>query len=93
MSTLTHHLQHLSGRIMTDTLENHESTVSIGGKATTNLRFADGIDSLAGEEQELINLVEFLDKTSAAYGMEISAEKTTLMTNITHGIITLVTVS
>ena len=28
-----------------------------------------------------------LDKTSASYGMEISAEKTTLMTNNTNGII------
>ena len=36
------------------------------------------------EEQELANLVERLDKTSAAYGMEISAKKTKLMTNNTQ---------
>ena len=53
--------------------------------AITNLRFADDIDGLAGVEQELANLVECLDKTSAAYGMKISAEKTKLMTNNTHG--------
>ena len=40
-------------RIMTDALEDHESTVSIGGRAITNLRFADDIDGLAGEEEEL----------------------------------------
>ena len=34
------------------------------------------IDDLAGEEEELANLVERLDKASTAYGMEISAEKT-----------------
>ena len=51
----------------------------------TNLRFADDIDGLAGEE-ELANLVERLDKASTAYGMEISAEKTKLMTNNTSGI-------
>ena len=36
-------------RIMTDALEDHEGTVSIGGRTITNLRFADDIDGLAGE--------------------------------------------
>ena len=53
-------------RIMTDALEDHEGTVSIGGRAITNLRFADDIDGLAGEEEELANLVERLDKQPAA---------------------------
>ena len=39
----------------------------------SNLRFADGIDGVAGDEEELANLVERLDKASTAYGMEISA--------------------
>ena len=30
--------------ILTDALEDHEGTVSIGGRAITNLRFADDID-------------------------------------------------
>ena len=67
-------------------LEDHEGTVSIGGRTITNLRFADDIDGLAGEEEELANLVECLDKASTAYGWEISAEKTKLMTNNTSGI-------
>ena len=71
---------------MKDTLEDHEGTVSIGGRAITNLRFADDIDGLAGEVEELVNLVERLDKTSTAYGMEIGAEMTKLMTNNTSGI-------
>ena len=70
---------------MTDALEDHEGTVSIGGRTITNPRFADDIDRSAGEE-ELANLVERLDKASTAYGMEISAEKTKLMTNNTSGI-------
>ena len=41
---------------------------------------ADDIDGLAGEEEELANLVERLDKASTAYGMKISAQKTKLMT-------------
>ena len=71
---------------MTDTVEDHEGTVSIRGRTITNLRFANDIDSLAGEEEELANLVEHLDKGTTAYSMEISAKKTKLMTNNTSGI-------
>ena len=60
--------------------------VSIGGRTITNLRFADDIDGLAGKEEELASLVDRLDKTSVAFGMEISAEKTKLMTNNANGI-------
>ena len=70
---------------MIDALEGHEGTVSIGGRAITNIRFANDIDGLAGEE-ELAKLYAHLDKASTAYGMEISAEKTKLMTNNTSGI-------
>ena len=73
-------------RIMADTLANPKSTVSIGGRTISNLRFADDIDGLACSELELANLVERLDKTSTEYGMQISAEKTKLMTNNTNGI-------
>ena len=71
---------------MTDASEDHEGTVSIGGRIITNLCFADDIDGLAGEEEELAKLVECLDNTSETYGMEISAAKTTLMTSNTTGI-------
>ena len=71
---------------MTDALEDHEDTVSIGGRTITNLHFADDIDGLAGEEEELAKLVKHLDKASTAYSMEISAEKTKLMTKNTCGI-------
>ena len=73
-------------RIMTDALEDHEGSVSFGGKTITNLRFADDIDGLPGEEEGLANLVEHLDKASTAYGMEFSGEKTKVMTNTTSGI-------
>ena len=68
-------------RIMTEALEDHRGSVSIGGQIITNLRFADDIDGLAGDEEELATLVNRLDKTSSRFGMEISAEKTKLMTN------------
>ena len=73
-------------RIMSDALEKHDGKVSIGGRNITNLRFADDIDAVAEEEQELEALVESLDKTCTMYMMEISAEKTKLMTNRANGI-------
>ena len=54
---------------MTDALEDHDGTVSIGGRTITNLRFAYDIDGLAGEKQELAKLAKRLDST--AYSMEI----------------------
>ena len=60
-------------RIMTDALEDHDGIVSTGCRKLTNFRFADDIDGLTGEEVELANLIERLDKASTTYGMEISA--------------------
>ena len=74
-------------RIMSNAPEEHDGKVSIGGITNiTNLRFADDIDALAEEEQELEALVESLDKTCSRYKMEISAEKTKRMTNSANGI-------
>ena len=66
---------------MSDSLEEHDRKASIGGRNITSLRFTDDMDALAEEEQELEASVESLDKTCTRYKMEISAEKTKLMTN------------
>ena len=73
-------------RTTSDALEDHEGTVSIGGRTIVNHRFAYDIDGLVGEEEELVKLVECVNKASTAYAMEINAEKTKLMTNNTSGI-------
>ena len=73
---------------MADALEDHEGTVSIGGRTISNLRFANDIDDLAGQEQQLVRLINHLEEASIAYGMQISVEKTQLMTNNTNGIST-----
>ena len=73
-------------RIRSDALEEHDRKVSIGGRNITNLQFAHDIDALAEEEQDLEALVESLDKTCTRYKMEISSEKTKLMTNSANGI-------
>ena len=79
-------------RIMADVFGDLEGTVSIGGRTVTNLHFADDIDGLPGQEQELVKLVYHLEEASTAYGMQISAEKTHLMTNNTNGISTDITI-
>ena len=71
----------------TDALDDREGSISTAGRTNTNLRFADDIDGSAGEKEELAKLVERLFKTSTAYGMEISAKKTKLITNNNIGII------
>ena len=68
-------------RIMTDALSDHTSSVTIGGRPISNLRFADDIDGIAGSEDELIYLINRLDTSSRNYGMEISPEKTKIMAN------------
>ena len=50
-------------RIMSGALEEYDGKISIGGRNITKLRFADDIDALAKEEQELETLVESLAKT------------------------------
>ena len=73
-------------RIRSNALEEHDGKGSIGGRNITTLRFADDIDALAEEEQEQEALVESLDKICSRFKVEISAEKTKLMTNGINGI-------
>ena len=77
---------------MASALEDREGTVSIGGRTFTNLPFADGTGGLSGQEQELVKLVNHLEEAFAACGMQISAEKTQLITNNTNGISTDITI-
>jgi len=56
---------------MNEELDSFEGTITIGGRPITNLKFADDIDLIAGEEAELTELNQAVTK----YGMEINAEK------------------
>ena len=86
MSFVAHPLKHFLERIMSDAFEEHDRKVSFGARNITNLWFADEIDALAEEEQELEAIVGSLDKICTRYKMEISAEKTKLITNSANGI-------
>ena len=48
---------------MSDALEEHDGRFSRGGRHITHLQFANSIDAVAEEEQELEALVESLNKT------------------------------
>ena len=73
------------GWTMFHALEEHEKG-STGGRYITNVQFADDIDALIEEEQELEALAESLDHICTRYKTEISAEKTKQMTNNAYGI-------
>ena len=63
-------------KIRANTLEDHKGIFSIGGRIITNLRVSDDIDRKEAEEEELVSLVDHLDKISTPFGREIRAEKT-----------------
>ena len=72
-------------RIMCEALDDHEGSVSIGGRLITNFRFADDIVVNAGEEEVAGVLVDRLDTTTKRYKMEIGPDKTKVMTNNPNG--------
>ena len=61
--------------IISEALQTFNGTVYVGGRNISNWRFADDIDLMAGSWKELGELTELVDTTSAAYGMEVSTEK------------------
>ena len=67
MYSLTQPLQHFSRKVMPDALKEHDGKVNIGGRNITNLRFANDIDALVEEEQELGALPESLNKICTEY--------------------------
>ena len=64
---------------MCEALEDHEGSVSIGGRLITNFRFADDIVVNAEEEEEVGVLVDRLDTTITRYKMEIGTDKTKVL--------------
>ena len=69
---------------MCEVLDDHEGSVSIGGRLITNFCFADDIVINADQEEEAGVLVDRLDRTTR-YKMEIGPDKTKVMTNNPNG--------
>ena len=72
--------------IMRETLQNHHTSISIGGRRICDLRFADDIDLMGGSNEELQILTDKLVERSGAYGMEVSAEKNKVMVKSVNNI-------
>ena len=66
-------------------LDDHEGSVSIGGRLITNFRFADDILVNVEEEEGAGVLVDCLDTTTTRYKMQIGPDKTKVMTNNPNG--------
>ena len=65
---------------MSDALEDFDGSVKGGGREISNLRFADDIDIIAGSRDEFVNLTSRLDSAVRRFGMEISDEKSKILT-------------
>ena len=65
-------------KIMRETLHDHLTSVSIGGRPICNLRFADDIYPLGGSNGKVKDLRNRLVVRRTAYGMEVSTENSNL---------------
>ena len=72
-------------RKMCEALDDHEGSVSIGGRLITDFSFADVIVVNAEEEEEAGVLIDRLERTTTRYKMEIGPNKTKVMTNNPNG--------
>ena len=64
---------------MRETLDGFQGGLQIGGRMTTNLRYADDIILLATSEAELQELVDRLDRVSRKCSLLINVYKTKVM--------------
>ena len=70
---------------MCEALDDHENSVSIGGRLITIFRSADDIVVNAEVEEEAGVLVDRLGTTTTMYKMEIGPDKIKVMTNNPNG--------
>ncbi|GFS15698.1 hypothetical protein ElyMa_003194100 [Elysia marginata] len=60
-------------RTTLDTLHDHHTSISIGGRPVYNFRFADDIDLIGCSNNELLEN-DILDTSASAYGSEDSTK-------------------
>ena len=70
---------------MCEALDDHEVSVTIGGRLISNFRFADDTVVNAEEEEEADVLIDCLDRTTTRFKMEMGRDKTKVMTNNQNG--------
>ena len=69
---------------MQETIHDHTTTISIGGRPICNLCFTDNINLMAGSNSELEELTNKCVATAGAYGMEVGTVKSKVMVNSTN---------
>ena len=69
---------------MQETLHDNYTSISIGGRLICNLRIADDIDLTRGSNAELQDLTNRLVDRATAYGIEVSTDKSKMMSNNTN---------
>ena len=75
-----------SSEVSKQHLHDHHTSISISGRPLRNLRFADDIDHMGGSNGELQDLTNRLVDRATAYGMEVSTQKSKIMTIIMNNI-------
>ena len=73
-------------KIMQEKLHDHHTSISIGGRPICSLEFASDSNLVGGSSGELQNLTNRLIDRATAYAMEVSTEKSKVMTNSTNNI-------
>ena len=68
-------------RIMQITPHDHVPTISIGGRPVCNIRFADDIDLMGGNNGELQDLTNKLVTSANTFEMDVSIEKSKVLVN------------
>ena len=68
------------GKITQKTLHDYHTSLSIGRRSICSLRFADDIDLMGSSNDELQDLTNRLVDRATAYKMEVSTEKSKIMT-------------
>ena len=66
---------------MQETLHDHHTSISIGGRPICNLQCTDDIDLMSGSNGEFQDLTNRLVDRATAHGMDVSTEKSKSMTN------------
>ena len=72
-------------QIMQDTIQKQKSTISVGGRKISNLRFTDDINLIENSNTELQKLTNRNFEDSKEYEIELSKEKSkTIVKMKTH---------
>ena len=69
---------------MQETLNDHHTSISNGGRPICNLLSVDDIDLVGGSNGELQDPTNRLMDRANEYGMEVSTENSKIMTNCTN---------